>query len=624
MKRFVLPLLVVTGLVGTGVIIHERMKPHARAVASWLPATTILFEDMPDAHRTEQRWPGTDLAQIINEPEVQVFIAGPLGEIPYSDEIAKRMAQVGRIDPEHFFLAVTEWTGNGAPKSIAGLRYAGKKDEVDALMAELRKAAQERWPDGKSDIEQYGAGEIETFTTPEFSAGVAYRGDWVFLATDTGLLKATLDRYEGRTGAEDSLERLPAFKTCLEHLPAAPDNVLFLRPALMADKLESIEMMANPTGDPQGGDSMRKADAIGMGTKLDGELMRDAMYVMEQSPGDAEALKRDAFKLTTPGTLVAVDERTEALKDVQLPDPNTDPTGVLRLVTADVKIFEDKGLGGKELDEAFGPEMGFVLDLPAGTPMPAPLALVDVKDAAMARKFLDTLTTVQLAAGVEFTRQDVDGISYYSLPQEGMGFVPLQVTLGLTGNCLIGGLSVDAVKDGAHRWEKGAMGLAGTDAYRTAGALVGEPTMSFTYVDTKAIFERVYEVVKPFATMGVVPHLSDYVDVAKLPQTETIGKHLSPIVSSASVKDGGLLVESAGPVTLTQLGAAAGVGAGAAAIPMIIQQYKGQSVAMPGFPPTATGSGQGVRVFSFHPPPVTVLSPRGLPSASASPSAGSP
>ena len=78
-------------------------------------------------------------------------------------------------------------------------------------MDELRKEAQETWPAGKSDIEKYGSGEIETFTTPNFSAGLAYRGQWIFIATDTGLLKATLDRFEGQRDP-NSLAELPAFK----------------------------------------------------------------------------------------------------------------------------------------------------------------------------------------------------------------------------------------------------------------------------------------------------------------------------------------------------------------------------------------------------------------------------
>ncbi len=71
--------------------------------------------------------------------------------------------------------------------------------------------------------------EIETFATPTFTTSLALRGRWVFLATDTALLKSTLDRYEG-AAMRDSLGQQQEFKNCLRHLPGAADN-FFLIPS---------------------------------------------------------------------------------------------------------------------------------------------------------------------------------------------------------------------------------------------------------------------------------------------------------------------------------------------------------------------------------------------------------
>jgi hypothetical protein len=418
----------------------------------------------------------------------------------------------------------------------------------------------------------------------------------------------------------DSLEDLAVFKNCLGHLPTQPDNVFFVRPVLLADKMASLAMMLNPTGDVNGADSLKKVDAIGMGMKLDGELMRDATFIMKESPGDASPLEKDVLKLSTPDTIIAADERVQGLDEVKMPDPKADQTGVLQLLASYVKVFADQGLGSKEVMEAFGPEAGFVLDWPAGTQTPMPLAAVDVKDKAMAQKFLDTLTKLPIAAGVSFTREDMGDNSYYSLPPTGMGLVPLQVTLGLSGKCVIGGLSTGAVRAGMGRWDAGSGGLAGTDIYKKAADLVVAPTLSYSYVDAKGIFERVYGLLRQVALMGVIPHEADYVDITKLPQTETISRHLSPMVSSGAVKDGGMLMESAGPVTMTQAGIVTVIGVGAAAIERFM---KGQSVPVQGFPPAGMGSGQGGSSFSFHPRPPTLLPPGGLASPTASPSGGS-
>ncbi len=49
------------------------------------------------------------------------------------------------------------------------------------------------------------------------------------------------------------------------------------------------------------------------------------------------------------------------------------------------------------------------------------------------------------------------------------------------------------------------------------------------------------------------PHVGDYGDLNKLPAAEVISKHLGPIVYSQSTDENGLLIESAGPVTFTEV-----------------------------------------------------------------------
>jgi len=143
---------------------------------------------------------------------------------------------------------------------------------------------------------------------------------------------------------------------------------------------------------------------------------------------------------------------------------------------------------------------------------------------------------------------------------------------------------VDALKRGAMRYDGHGAGLEGTDGFKKAAALVEEPTRSFAYVDTKAIFGRTYGLFRGVASMGFVPHLSEYVDVGKLPAPETITRHLSPMVASASERDGGLLMESAGPVPSAEAVVVTVIGVGAAALPLVEQQMEGQSVTIPGFP----------------------------------------
>ena len=628
MKRSVfMPLVIVLLIAGAGLSILHRVSSHARQAAAWLPAGTILFEDIPDIHRSGDRWPATALSKIINEPEIQAFLQRPLATMPARAEIDKRLAQVRAVDPTRLFIALTAVPENGAPKMIVGVSYAGSKTDLQSLVDELRKAVQQLWPAGKSDIEKYGSGEIETFSTPSFTAGLCWRGPWLFVSSDLALLKSALDRYDAKPAA-DSLAELPAFKESLKQLPAAPDNILFIQPKALADRIGSMALMLNPTADVSQMEAIKQVEAVTLAFKMDGEVMRDAAFVIEPNPGDTTPLAKDALKLSSSETILATCERLPALGALRLPDAKDDPSGILQMFDSYLKAFTDQGLGLQQLQHAFGPEAGFVLSWPAASMIPTPLLMADVRDQAEARKFLDTLPTLSLSPGVAFAHLDDGGISFYTLPQTGIGLFPLQVTLGVTGKCVIGALGMDAVRQAAGRWDAGTPGLQATDSFKKAAALVQEPTMAFTYIDAKAIFDHVYGLFRGIASMGFVPHLADYVDIGKLPAPETISRHLAPVVASSAVKNGGLLLESAGPVTTTQAGIVGGAAAAAAAIPLIEQQLKGQSVSIPGFP--GIGGSQGSPGFnpfgnplnqggSAVPPAVGVPPTTPPPAASATP-----
>jgi hypothetical protein len=572
---------------------------------------------MPDLYRTSRRWPETDMARIIAEPEVQAFLQKPIGLFPYRAQVAGAADEAHRILPRQSFLAVTSWSG-ALPTAVAGFSFSGHKTEVDAMLDKLRQHALAMWPQAKSDIVQYGGGDLETFTTPAFSAGVAYRGRWLFFSTDVMALKATLDRYDGRSDP-DSLAASGVFQDGLQHLPQSPDSLIFIRPGALADKAASLALMLNPAADIHEGDRIKKIESITMALKIDGQIMRDAAYIARQNPGDKTPLARDALKLSSADTILAVSGRLGTLGQVGMPDPKSDPTGVLQLLESYVQVFAKQGLGADQFGKAFGPESGFVLDWPNGSMIPTPLVMLDVRDPALARKYLDTLATLPLAAGVDFTHADADGIALYSLPPSGFGIFPLQPTLGLTSHVVIGALNTDPIRQASARWGAHGTGLDATDGYRQATGLVDPPTASFTYVDMKAAFERVYGLFRGVASIGFVPHLSEYVDITKLPASTTISRHLGPAVASTSVKDGGELMQSAGPVTVSQAGFVTLVAAGVVAFPYVEAQLLGQNGA-PGFQlPSMGGTGNGPNPFKnlTNPAGSANLAPAAAPAAAS-------
>jgi hypothetical protein len=76
---------------------------------------------------------------------------------------------------------------------------------------------------------------------------------------------------------------------------------------------------------------------------------------------------------------------------------------------------------------------------------------------------------------------------------------------------------------------------------------------------------------RPFIAMSLAfsPDSGKYIDAGKLPNTETIAKHLTPSVYSQAVTEEGTLIESVGTLTFNQVFVGTIGGAIAAAFPMI-------------------------------------------------------
>src|SRR5947207_2694185 len=116
-------------------------------------------------------------------------------------------------------------------------------------------------------------------------------------------------------------------------------------------------------------------------------------------------------------------------------------------------------------------------------------------------------------------------------------------------------------------------GLSGSENFRAASKLVSDPQQMFAYIDLAALYSRLDATLRPILQMSAafVPSLSERFDPNKLPSTDVVTKHLSPVVASQSYVDGGYRSESAGTITMGQ----AGIAAGAAYVgAMIFQQHQ--------------------------------------------------
>ena len=155
---------------------------------------------------------------------------------------------------------------------------------------------------------------------------------------------------------------------------------------------------------------------------------------------------------------------------------------------------------------------------------------------------------------------ETDGIRYYSFAALQSAFAnPTLAFAQGSGDRIDPGELHHAVQSfsSGQTLEKSPVFVSALTAYKEANEVFG-------FLDSKAIFERGFPMLRQIIVFGaaVVPGASAVIDGSKVPETETITRHLQPIVYKQTRIPDGYLVESTGPLTMNQaafLGAALGV-----------------------------------------------------------------
>jgi hypothetical protein len=206
--------------------------------------------------------------------------------------------------------------------------------------------------------------------------------------------------------------------------------------------------------------------------------------------------------------------------------------------------------------EIYGPECALVANWPDGNMTPTPLLAVTVKDEARSSDFL-AQTLGNLPGAI---RQDLNGNTVYSFPT---GYTSLSVAQH--NGFLLLGMNPDALVQAGEIKTSGST-LRDAPDFKDAVSAFQYANEAFCYIDTRTVFTRVYNSFVPVIRFGaaMMPDLKKQIDVSKMPKAETIAKHLPPIVLSQKRTTEGTLIESSGPVSMTQFLLLSGAGVMAA------------------------------------------------------------
>lgn len=562
-----------------------RKPSKSAAVADIAPADTTVFLHIADLPRTQERWKGTALAAIAGEPEVKAFLgeSKPLSSTPAGPYLEKLNA--ANIKEAFFALQSIE---KDAVKALAGVRIAGDKKALDALVAEIAGAAKKQEPTGKADVTKHGATTIESFSTDKWTIAVADAGDWKLFATGLDIMKSALDAVAAGK-SEKPLSVEAAFKGALEGLPNEPDTFVYIAAKPLFAKLKAFMLATGQPVDETAWKETDKIESAALSTKIEGKVFRDTMRVF--TPGTARKVKLSGAldALTGPDTLAYFASKSvrtdQSLETMFKGNPQLAPFG--EIVAG---FLEPHGVTLANALDLFDLESGLAFDWNPVAMMPSLTIALGLTDAPKVSAIVGDLFA-RFGAGIGMEAVSEGSFRGYKATGVGGPMLPIEPTIGVAGSHLLITLDAATAKSAAARLASPGTKVTNSETWKTGMKTVGAAESAVGYLDLKRIFEQLYGTLRPMAMMmgGFGEKKGGRPDFSKMPTTETIAKHLSPSVMAQRADGNSVILESVGPVTvpgivLTVSGAAGCVAAA---------QNAGLLPKIPGLPGASGGAGPG-------------------------------
>ncbi|MDD5200792.1 MAG: hypothetical protein PHC88_13425 [Terrimicrobiaceae bacterium] len=559
MKRVLLLLVVLALLVVGAFLIFSRRG--ITEGAQLLPADTVFYAAVPDVRRSAERWPKTALAQIGAEQAVADFLKKPVDLVASQGGI-EGLDLLFRVKPGRFFVAVTAIRDTGGD-AILGFEFFGGQKELDGAMDRFYRELGKSVPGSKRSTSAFQGDTLTTFAGAAPILFSASHGNWGFLSNSEALLKQTLDRAAGRDRST-SLATNTEFQGVVGRLSKDPELLWFGRLKPVVDLLLAIgQKQPNATVNPKQLAQLEKFRALGGTLLFDGAEQKEATFVLCPAAPKLPLADHSPMALASAETTFFYDATMDwktASSDEYIESLPPEARSFLAGAKIDLK----------QLPEIFGNDFGVIVNWPSSAMIPAVLAVMEVKDRKRAEGLADSLLA---SVGVPTTGSELHGARIFGFPTMKIQLIDPSVAIGdkfvfasLTGRELERALST----------QSGTPILETSKAFQPALAAYKAGGQAFGYLDSKALFESIYNRVRPIALFAATmsADVGKFVDISKLPETETISRHLSPIIYTNKQLADGWLIESSGPVTLSQVFFVVGGGAGAAYISQAIKSHQ--------------------------------------------------
>lgn len=502
------------------------------------PADAVVFHSIPDGMRTQRRWQNSALFKIGQEPEVREFLQKPLARLEAMG-LGEAREILHDLRPARFFSVILE----GEPSRFSwygGFQFFGGKPALDRALDRLRRHLNDAKPSasGEKVVSDYQGTQVVRTDHGAFSLFTAVQGRWCFLALGEKAMHSALDRAAGRAKSPNLAESAE-FQAAIRELPRDPDMLGYVRLQPLVDMVLAAGQAAGAQIIPGQVEELRRIKSVSFGERLEGANFRDVVFVqMDFAKADAPVLRHEGIRFAPAQTAFYLG----TILDWESAQSAWAAAPMAPMLT---RSLEALGLSMDDLPKALGTEVNISASWPKDSMRPELLLTMPLRDPALARRWLDTLTAQN--PRIE-TSEDAHG-AYFLIPSANPIVRP---AIGFSQNFLFAGIGETEVRRAAA--SQGGESLANAPVFQSVNGIFEKPNEVFGYINTALLFDRAYAQFQPVLAFGaaLMPGVSQYIDVAKLPPSSAISAHLDPITYSAGRVPGGYLMESRGPITFHQ------------------------------------------------------------------------
>ena len=311
------------------------------------------------------------------------------------------------------------------------------------------------------------------------------------------------------------------YRAAMAHMPPSYDALVYFQPRTFSQQLQRLRAAVGSPIVPGGQTIIEQIRSVCGTTRFENGKIHDTIFVGIPKVEEVPPINRSSLSLGSGetflylATLLNIGDKLDTLS--QAP-------GLSDRLQKLFQTFRDNGIKANDWKTAFGAELGVVADWHPNARWPSAILSLPVLDTAKAQQIVEVAMRADEDSAWSRTEKRralfFDAIARHAHPHR-------------AGHRAFGP-NVDrrarsaSIEEAVKRSRTSTSGLAGSQTYKSAARAVPPPTSFFAYIDTAMLYNRLDMALRPILLMAAAfaPHANDYVDLAKIPATQVITKHL--------------------------------------------------------------------------------------------------